>query len=58
MEPAKSIAGSAEEMADTIGSWSDIGVSHILADPVARGGVDGRIAAMEKFMSDVAPRVG
>jgi alkanesulfonate monooxygenase SsuD/methylene tetrahydromethanopterin reductase-like flavin-dependent oxidoreductase (luciferase family) len=58
MEPAKSIAGSPEQMADTVGGWADIGVSHILLDPVARGGVDGRIGAMEQFMTDVAPRVG
>lgn len=57
MEPAKSIAGTPEQMLDTIGSWSDIGVSHILLDPVARGGLDGRIAAMEQFMTEVAPRV-
>jgi probable F420-dependent oxidoreductase len=57
MEPAKSIAGSAGEMLDTVGAWSAIGVDHILLDPVAPGGVDGRIAAMEQFMSDVAPQV-
>lgn len=58
MEPAKSIAGSPEQMADTIGQWANIGVTHILLDPVARGGIDGRLNAVERFMADVAPRVG
>jgi probable F420-dependent oxidoreductase len=57
MEPAKSIAGSVEQMADVAGQWGEIGVSHILLDPVARGGFDGRLAAVERFMTDVAPRV-
>jgi alkanesulfonate monooxygenase SsuD/methylene tetrahydromethanopterin reductase-like flavin-dependent oxidoreductase (luciferase family) len=58
MEAAKSIAGSPEQMADMAGQWAEIGVSHILLDPVARGGFDGRLAAVERFMTDVAPRVG
>lgn len=51
MEPAKSIAGSDEQMADTIGQWADVGVTHILLDPVARGGADGRLAAVEHFLT-------
>jgi probable F420-dependent oxidoreductase len=58
MEPAKSIAGSPEQMADTVGTWAEIGVDHILLDPVARGGFDGRLSAVERFMSGVASRVG
>jgi probable F420-dependent oxidoreductase len=54
MPPAKSIAGSRQQMVDTIGSWREIGVGHILLDPVAPGGLDGRVAAMEQFMTDVA----
>ncbi|MDH4145736.1 MAG: TIGR03619 family F420-dependent LLM class oxidoreductase [Acidimicrobiia bacterium] len=57
MEPAKSVAGSAEQMRDTVGRWGDIGVSHILLDPVVRGGVDGRIDALEQFMTEVVPQV-
>jgi probable F420-dependent oxidoreductase len=57
MPPAKSIAGSAEQMLDTIGVWQQIGVSHVMVDPVASGGLDGRSAAMEHFMVDVAPLV-
>ena len=57
MEPAKSIAGSVDEMVDTIGRTEEIGVSHILVDPVARGGVDGRLDALSSFMGDVASQV-
>ena len=57
MAPAKSIAGPDEQMLDTIGTWQEIGVSHVLLDPVAPGGLDGRVAAMEHFITDVAPRV-
>tara|TARA_B100000131_G_scaffold144085_1_gene140174 strand:- start:220 stop:1137 length:918 start_codon:yes stop_codon:yes gene_type:complete len=57
MEPAKSIAGSVDEMVDTIGQTQEIGVSHILVDPVARGGVDGRLDALSSFMVDVASQI-
>src|SRR3954471_6607289 len=57
MTPAKSIGGSAEQMLDSIGQWQAIGVDHILLDPVAPGGLPGRRAAMEAFMTDIAPRV-
>jgi probable F420-dependent oxidoreductase len=57
MPAAKSVAGSVEQMVDTIGTWQEIGVSHVLFDPVASGGVAGRAAAMERFMTDVAPLV-
>jgi probable F420-dependent oxidoreductase len=58
MPAAKSVAGSKEQMLDTIGAWQGIGVTHILFDPVASGGQDGRARAMEQFMTDVAPGVG
>ena len=45
-------------MLDTIGQWRDIGVSHILLDPVTRGGIDGRIEAIEAFMGEVGSRAG
>jgi probable F420-dependent oxidoreductase len=57
MPPAKSVAGSTEQMLDTIGQWQGIGVTHMLFDPVAGGGQDGRARAMERFMTDVAPAV-
>ena len=58
MPPSKSIGGSPNQMVDAIGGWAAIGVDHILLDPVAPGGVDGRRAAMEAFMTDVATQVG
>jgi probable F420-dependent oxidoreductase len=54
MPAATSIAGPPAQMLDTIGRWAEIGVDHILLDPVAPGGLDGRRAAMERFMTDVA----
>ena len=58
METAKSIGGSADQMVDTIGRVQDIGVSHILVDPVARGGIEGRLDTLSSFMNDVAPQIG
>ena len=58
MEPIKSLGGSADQMVDTIGRVQDIGVTHILVDPVARGGVNGRLEALSEFMTNVAPQVG
>lgn len=57
MPAAKSIGGSPEQMLDTVGQWAAIGVDHILLDPVAPGGLTGRMAAMETFMTTVATRV-
>ena len=57
MEPFKSIAGSSDQMVDTIGQVQEIGASHILVDPVARGGVDGRLEALSEFMTTIAPQI-
>jgi probable F420-dependent oxidoreductase len=57
MEPAKSIGGSVDQMVDTIGLCQEIGITHILLDPVARGGIDGRLDALTDFMSDVASQI-
>jgi probable F420-dependent oxidoreductase len=57
MEPAKSIGGSSDQMVDTIGLCQEIGITHILLDPVARGGIDGRLDALTDFMSDVASQI-
>ena len=54
MEPEKSIAGSAAAMTDRVGELIDAGVSHVVLDPVARGGVEGRLDAVRAFMEDVA----
>ena len=57
MEPYKSIGGSVDKMVDTIGRMSEIGIGHVLLDPVARGGVPGRLDALRTFMADVAPQI-
>lgn len=54
MEPAKSIAGSTQQMQDRVGELQQAGVGHILLDPVARGGVAGRLDAVAQFMETVA----
>lgn len=58
MPADKSIAGSKNQMLETIAGLKAIGVSHILLDPVARGGVAGRLDAIRAFMEDVAPDAG
>ncbi len=55
METDKSIGGSEQQMLDTIGAMAEVGISHVLLDPVARGGVPGRLDAVRAFMTDVAP---
>jgi probable F420-dependent oxidoreductase len=57
MPPAKSVGGSTDQMVDTVGRWQEIGVDHILLDPVAPGGFSGRMSAMERFMTEVASRI-
>ena len=56
MPSEKSIQGSPEQMADTVGRWADIGVDHILLDVVAPGGAAGRLDAVRAFMSEVKDR--
>ncbi len=55
MEPAKSIQGSADQMAATVADWAAIGVDHILVDVVAGGGPQGRLDALRSFMTDAPP---
>ncbi|MFT5530070.1 MAG: putative F420-dependent oxidoreductase [Candidatus Poriferisodalaceae bacterium] len=57
MEPKKSVGGSVEQMLDTIGQMQEAGIQHILLDPVARGGVPGRLDSLRAFMADVASQV-
>lgn len=54
MEAAKSLAGSSEQMADTVEQWRSIGVTHILLDTVASGGSSGRLDALRTFVAHVA----
>lgn len=57
MQKEKSIGGHKDEMLETIARLQDIGVGHLLLDPVARGGVPARLDALRAFMEDVAPHV-
>jgi probable F420-dependent oxidoreductase len=56
MPGPKSVQGSADQMADTIGRWAGVGTDHILLDVVAPGGPSGRLEALRTFMTEVAPR--
>jgi hypothetical protein len=55
MEPAKSVYGSPAEMQDQVGRLGEIGVSHLVLDPVARGGIEGRRDALVEFARTVMP---
>ena len=57
MPADKSIAGSVEEMLEGVAAARAAGVQHLLLDPVARGGVQGRLDAVTQFFEDVAPKV-
>lgn len=57
MAPDVSIAGSTDQMIDTLAGWAAIGTSHVLVDITAPGGPDGRLEALRRFMTDVAPNV-
>lgn len=57
MDPALSVAGSRQQMADMLGTMQEAGISHVLLDPVAGGGITGRLDAVRQFMEDVAPMV-
>ena len=54
MEASKSIAGTVQQMQDRVGELREAGVQHILLDPVARGGISGRLDAICEFMQSVA----
>ncbi|MFV0257308.1 MAG: LLM class F420-dependent oxidoreductase [Acidimicrobiales bacterium] len=54
MKPDVSVQGSADQMAETVAAWADIGCHHIVLDVVAPGGADGRLDALRAFMADVA----
>jgi probable F420-dependent oxidoreductase len=55
--PEVSIAGSAEQMLEQVAAYAALGVTHLLLDITARGGVAGRAEAMRHFAADVLPRV-
>jgi hypothetical protein len=53
MESEKSIAGTAAQMRDRLAALEAVGINHVVLDPVARGGVRGRLDAVRAFMRDV-----
>ncbi|HEY5647192.1 MAG TPA: LLM class F420-dependent oxidoreductase [Pseudomonadales bacterium] len=55
MEPVKSIQGSATQMQDQVAAWGEIGVTHLVLDPVAPGGIAGRRDAAVAFAETVMP---
>ncbi len=55
MEPGKSLFGSTTQMQDQVAALTDIGVTHFILDPVAKGGVEGRLDAVLAFAEDVMP---
>lgn len=57
MRPELSIAGTTEQMIDSMSQWKDIGVDHVLVDITAPGGPSARLEAMQTFMTDVVPNV-
>lgn len=54
MEAEKSIGGTTSEMRDRLAQLKEAGVRHVVLDPVARGGVEGRLDAVRAFMTGVA----
>jgi len=57
MKPELSVAGTTEQMIETVAAWSAIGVDHLLVDITAPGGPTGRMEAMQAFMEDVVSQV-
>jgi probable F420-dependent oxidoreductase len=56
MEPAKSIAGTASQMRERLAALEAVGIRHVVLDPVARGGVQGRLDAVRAFMTEVGSK--
>ena len=49
MDPKKSLQGSAAQMREKVERLAEIGVSHLVVDPVANGGFNGRMAALQRL---------
>lgn len=58
MKPKVSVAGSPEQMIETLSKWQGIGVDHVLVDITAPGGPSGRLEALQRFMTEVVPNIG
>ena len=57
MEPAKSLQGDDAALAAGVAQWAEVGVSHLILDPVTGGGARGRLALIRRFMTDVRPLI-
>lgn len=55
MEQDKSLFGNTSQMQDQVAAYAGIGVSHLILDPVAKGGVEGRLDAVLAFADRVMP---
>lgn len=55
-DPAKALVGSPEQMLEQVERYRAMGVTHILLDILARGGVQGRLEAMQRFAAEVMPK--
>ena len=55
--PDVSLTGEPAQMLEQIAAYAALGVSHLLLDITARGGVAGRTEAMRRFAADVLPHV-
>jgi probable F420-dependent oxidoreductase len=51
------LTGSAEAIVEGLGPYVALGVSHVLLDIVAEGGIDGRIEALQRLAEDVRPHL-
>ena len=56
MKPEVSVGGSTEQMIEMVGNANAAGITHLVLDPVVRGGLAGRLEALEAFMTDVASK--
>ena len=56
-DPEKAIQGEPSEMIEQVAAYRALGVTHLLLDITARGGIGGREDAMERFAREVMPRV-
>ena len=54
---ATAIHGSPDDMLRQIDAYAAAGVTHMVLDPVAPGGVAGRLEALERFQAEVRPHV-
>ena len=51
------LCGGADRVADRIGQYARIGVSHLVIDVLTSGGIDAQIELMRRFAADVRPQV-